>query len=146
MNKTLRITIGSLALSLASVGAAFAHHSFAAEFDGNKPIRIDGTLSKIEWSNPHSYFYVDVKDDGGKVASWGCEGANPGALTRRGFNRGDAKLGQHIVVDGYAAKDGSHLMDVRRIYLEGKLVYEGASDDGPGANGPVSKNGGPGKQ
>src|ERR1700722_3143627 len=115
MNRTLKITVGSLVLSLAAVSTAFAHHSFAAEFDGNKPIRVEGTLSKLEWSNPHSYFYVDVKDAAGKVTSWGCEGANPGALTRRGFNKGDAKIGQHIVVDGYAAKDGSHLMDVRRI-------------------------------
>jgi hypothetical protein len=106
------------------------HHSFAAEFDGNKPIRIEGTLSKMEWTNPHAYFYIDVKDDKGNVVNWGCEGATPGQLTRQGFRRGDVKLGDKIVVDGYAAKDGAHLMNARRIYLNGKAIFGGAEGDG----------------
>src|SRR5260370_22040667 len=84
-----------------------AHDSFAWEFDGNKPVRLEGTLTKIEWTNPHSYFYIDVKDTAGNVVNWGCEGGGPGALSRRGFKRGDIKLGDKIVVDGYLAKDGS---------------------------------------
>ncbi len=127
MRKTLLALVTGMAVSAVSL---VAHHSFAAEFDGNRPMRIEGTLSKIEWTNPHSYFYVDVKDASGKVVTWGCEGANPGQLTRRGFKRGDAKLGDKITVDGYGAKDGSRLMDARRIYLNGKIIFGGSEGDG----------------
>jgi hypothetical protein len=125
----LTLTFLSLALSLAT-DSALAHHSFAAEFDGKKPIRIQGTLSKVEWTNPHSWFWVDVKDDAGNAATWGCEGASPSVLTRKGFQKGEAKLGDQLVVDGYAAKDGSHLMNARRIYLNGKLIFEQTEGDG----------------
>jgi hypothetical protein len=111
-----------------------AHHSFAAEFDGTKPIRLTGALAKIEWTNPHSYFYIDVKDESGKVVTWGCEAGAPGALSRKGFKRGDLKLGDTIIVDGYLAKDGSHLVDARRVTLPDGRVVSGASagDGGPG--------------
>jgi len=113
-----------------------AHHSFAAEFDGSKAVRLRGTLTKIEWTNPHSYFYVDVKDDKGNVVNWGCEAASPGALSRRGFKKGDVKLGDLVIVDGYLAKDGSHLIDARRVTLpDGRIVSGGsAGDGGPGSN------------
>jgi hypothetical protein len=111
-----------------------AHHSFAAEFDGSKPIRLTGALAKIEWTNPHSYFYITVKDDAGGVVTWGCEAGSPGALSRRGFKRGDLKLGDTVIVDGYLAKDGSHLVDARRVTLPDGRVVSGASagDGGPG--------------
>jgi uncharacterized protein DUF6152 len=111
-----------------------AHHSFAAEFDSNQPVRLTGALTKIEWTNPHSFFYIDVKDDKGNVVNWACEGGGPGALSRRGFKRGDIKLGDVIVVDGYRAKDGSHLIDARRVTLpDGRRIYGGsAGDGGPG--------------
>ena len=125
-----KLIIFAVSLGLAGTGTALAHHSFAAEFDGNKPIRLEGTLSKVEWMNPHSYFYVDVKDDKGTVVTWGCEGANPGVLSRQGFRKGDVKLGDNLVVDGYAAKDGAHLMNVRRIYLNGKLIFDGSGEGG----------------
>ena len=113
------------------------HHSFAAEFDGSKAIRITGALTKIEWTNPHSYFYVNVKDSQGNVVNWSCEAGAPGALSRRGFKRGDVKLGDTIVVDGYLAKDGSHLMDARRVTLpDGRIISGGsAGDGGPGDTG-----------
>ena len=135
MRPTLSVLIATLGLSVAL--PLVAHHSFAAEFDGSKSARIKGVLTKIEWTNPHSYFYLDVKDEKGNTASWGCEGGAPGALSRRGFKRGDIKLGDTLVVDGYLAKDGSHLIDARRVTLpDGRIVYGvSAGDGGPGDNG-----------
>jgi hypothetical protein len=123
-----------IALTLAVVTPLIAHHSFAAEFDASKAMRITGALAKIEWTNPHSYFYVDVKDENGTVTRWSCEAGSPGALSRRGFKRGDIKLGDTIVVDGYRAKDGSRLMDARRVTLPDGRIVSGASagDGGPG--------------
>lgn len=125
-----KLIIFAVSLGLSGAGTALAHHSFAAEFDGNKPIRLEGALSKVEWMNPHSYFYVDVNDEKGTAVTWGCEGANPGVLSRQGFRKGDVKLGDKLVVDGYAAKDGAHLMNVRRIYLNGKLIFDGSGEGG----------------
>ncbi|MGA3204020.1 MAG: DUF6152 family protein [Bryobacteraceae bacterium] len=125
-------------LALAAAVPVLAHHSFAAEFDASKAIRLTGTLTKIEWTNPHSYFYVDVKDEKGQIANWGCEGAGPGALSRRGFKRGDIKIGDTLIVDGYRAKDGSRLIDARRVTLpDGRNIYGGTpGDGGPGDTGP----------
>jgi Family of unknown function (DUF6152) len=119
---------------LLTVTPLVAHHSFAAEFDATKAVRLEGTLTKIEWTNPHSYFYVDVKDKDGKVQNWGCEGAGPGALSRRGFKKGDVKIGDTLVIDGYRAKDGSRLIDARRVTLpDGRNIYGGTpGDGGPG--------------
>jgi Family of unknown function (DUF6152) len=115
-----------------------AHHSFAAEFDGSKAIRLTGTLTKVEWTNPHSYFYIDVKGDDGSVVKWGCEAGSPGALSRRGFKRGDLRLGDVVIVDGYRAKDGSNLVDARRVTLPDGRIVSGASagDGGPGEPPP----------
>src|SRR3954468_611405 len=110
-----------------------AHHSFAAEFDASQALRVTGTLAKIEWTNPHSYFYIDAKDENGNTVRWSCEAGSPGALSRRGFKRGDLKLGDTIVVDGYRARDGSNLADARRVTLPDGRVVSGASagDGGP---------------
>jgi hypothetical protein len=137
MNVKLLVLAGSLAL--AAVSPVLAHHSFAAEFDAHRAIRITGTLAKLEWTNPHSYFYLDVKDDQGNVARWACEGGGPGALSRRGFRKGDVKLGDTLIIDGYQAKDGSHLMDARRVTLpDGRSIFGGAPGDG-GPGDPTAK-------
>src|ERR1700694_4809564 len=129
MNLKLSIIITGLAVTVAF--PLLGHHSFAAEFDGTKAVRLRGSLTKIEWTNPHSYFYIDVTDDKGNVVNWGCEGGGPGALSRRGFKRGDIKLGDKIVVDGYLAKDGSHLVDARRVTLpDGRRIDGGSEGDG----------------
>jgi hypothetical protein len=133
-----KIVAAGAVLALAAAVPMLAHHSFAAEFDASKAVRLTGTLTKIEWTNPHSYFYIDVKDERGQIANWGCEGAGPGALSRRGFKRGDIKIGDTLVVDGYRAKDGSRLIDARRVTLpDGRNIYGGTpGDGGPGDAGP----------
>jgi len=130
----LRIVFFAACVGLTSAWPLFAHHSFAAEFDGSKAFRITGALSKIEWTNPHTYFYLDVKDESGNLVKWTCEAGSPGALSRRGFKKSDLKLGDTLVVDGYLAKDGSHLIDARRVTLADGRVVSGASagDGGPG--------------
>jgi hypothetical protein len=118
-----------------SAGArpAVAHHSFAAQYDASKAIRLVGTLTKIEWTNPHTYFYIDVKESDGTVVQWGLEAGSPGALSRRGFKRSDLKLGDTIIVDGYQSRDGSRLADARRVTLPDGRIVSGASagDGGP---------------
>jgi Family of unknown function (DUF6152) len=128
-----RLYLAAACVALLNALAAQAHHSFAAEFDGTKPVRLVGTITRIEWTNPHSYFYLDVKGAKG-VNNWACESGNPGALSRRGWKKGDIKLGDSLIVDGYLAKDGSRLIDARRVKLpDGRTVYGGsAGDGGPG--------------
>ena len=127
------LVVSVVSIGLAAAPHVLAHHSFAAEFDGNKVIRLVGTITRIEWTNPHSYFYLDVKDDQGNVTKWTCESGNPGALSRRGWKRGDLKFGDTLIVDGYLAKDGSRLVDARRVTLPDGRVVSGASagDGGP---------------
>ena len=104
---------------------------------GNKPVRLVGKITRVEWTNPHSYLYLDVTDAKGNTTNWGAEGAGPGALTRRGWKKTDLKIGDTIVIDGYRAKDGSHLIDARRVTLpDGRSIYGGTpGDGGPGDNG-----------
>src|SRR2546425_11760365 len=130
-----------IGFALASTLPLLAHHSFSAQFDGSKAIRLQGTLAKIEWTNPHTYFYIDVKDEAGVALRWGCEAGAPAALSRRGFKRGDLKLGDTVIVDGYRAKDGSRLMDARRVTLPDGRIVSGASegDGGPQVPDPATK-------
>jgi hypothetical protein len=132
-----RLAVAVAVLAVNAGVRLLGHHSFAAEFDGSKPIRLTGALTKVEWTNPHSYFYIGVKADDGSVVTWGCEAGAPGALSRRGFKKGDLKLGDTVIVDGYLAKDGSHLVDARRVTLPDGRIVSGASagDGGPGEIG-----------
>jgi hypothetical protein len=125
--------LAAVLVALAPAGHATAHHSFAATFDASKAIRVTGTLAKVEWTNPHIYFYVDAKNENGTVVRWACESAAPGALSRRGFKRSSLKLGETLIVDGYQAKNGANLMDARRVTLADGTILSGATagDGGP---------------
>jgi hypothetical protein len=127
------LALAAVLVGLASDGRVAAHHSFAATFDASKAVRVTGTLAKVEWANPHIYFYVDVKDEKGTVVRWACESGAPGALSRRGFKRNLLKLGDMLIVDGYQAKNGANLMDARRVTLPDGQILVGASagDGGP---------------
>jgi hypothetical protein len=117
-------------ISLAAAAPLIAHHAFAGQFDVTKPITLMGTVTKIEWMNPHIYFYVDVKDNGGKVANWMIEGGSPNILLRAGWTKNSLKPGMEVTVEGYLAKDGSNIANMSVVTMAGKKVL--ARVDGPG--------------
>lgn len=114
---------------VASAMPLLAHHSFAAEFDSAKSINLTGVVTKVEWMNPHVYFYVDVKDPKtGKVANWGCEMGSPNGLTRTGWTRNTLKVGMVIQVEGSQAKDGSTVANARNVTVDGKKLGAASSE------------------
>ncbi|HLH42138.1 MAG TPA: DUF6152 family protein [Bryobacteraceae bacterium] len=130
MKSTLASLGAGLGLLIPAVPAV-AHHSFAAEYDSNKPVTITGTVSKVEWTNPHARFYVDVKDSSGKVTTWNFELASPNVLTRNGWRRNSLKVGDEVTVSGSMAKDGANLANARTVTLpDGKKVFAGSASEG----------------
>jgi hypothetical protein len=124
---TALITVG-LVLSTAS---AYAHHSFSSEFDQNQPITLEGTLTKLDWVNPHGFIYIDVKGSDGKVVNWAVETGAPNALLRRGVRKSDFIIGSQIKVQGFRAKSGLPVANGRTVKLsDGRDLFAGSSGTG----------------
>jgi hypothetical protein len=133
--KLLVVSALSAALLLSAVPLV-AHHSFAAEYDNNKPIKFSGKVTKVEWLNPHIYVYVDVKDNGGATVNYAVEGGAPNGLFRQGWRKDTLKVGDTLSVEGFLAKDGSNTVNARTWLLpDGKKVFAGNTEDG----GPAAK-------
>jgi len=111
--------------------AASAHHSFSSEYDASKPVTLNGVVTKVEWMNPHVYFYVNVKDDTGKVNNWALEMGAPSGLQRQGWTRNTLQVGDIVKVEGSAARNGTKLANARNVYKDGKKMGA-ASSEGQG--------------
>jgi uncharacterized protein DUF6152 len=130
-----KLLAGAAALGLLfPARPASAHHAFAAEFDAKKSIKISGTITKLEWTNPHAWLYVDVKDESGKLTSWSFELGSPNGLMRQGWRRTSLKEGDQVTIEGYGAKDGSNTANARSVTLpDGRKLFAGSpeTDGGP---------------
>jgi len=125
--------VAAFALAVSSVPAS-AHHSFAAEFDSAKPVTLTGKVTKVEWTNPHAFFYIDVKDEKtNEVGNWAAELNSPNSLMRLGWTRDSMKIDDVVTVTGSLAKDGSKLLNARSIVLAstGKRLFAGSSEPTP---------------
>ena len=124
-----RLVIAGVAMLLLSAVTAAAHHSFAAEFDAAKPFKMTGVVTKVEWQNPHTFFYIDVTDAGGKVTNWAMELGSPNGLMRNGWTRNTLKIGDAVNVEGSLARSGRPLGNARSIVLEstGQRLFAASS-------------------
>ena len=131
MRSHVQFLIASLGFALSVAAPVFAHHSFATEYDSAKPVTLTGSVTKVEWMNPHARFYMDVKNDKGVVTNWELELGSPNGLARRGWTRNSMRIGDQIIADGYMAKDGSNLANARNVKLaDGRKLFAGSTDDG----------------
>ena len=131
-------TMAWMGLGAMLAAPAWAHHSFAAEFDDKQPIKLQGKVTKVEFINPHSWIYIDVKSANGAVTNWAIEGGSPNALYRHGFTRDSLPLGTEIIVTGFRAKDGSNRGVGKDLtFTDGKRLFMGGS--APGADGENEK-------
>ena len=127
MKSTLAIVV--VAVGLLPARPTIAHHAFAAEFDANKPVKLTGTVTKVDWRNPHTWFFIDVTDETGKVANWGWELGSPNGLLRAGWTRNSMKIGDVVTVEGSAARDGSNLANAQTVTLNstGQRLFAASS-------------------
>ena len=127
-----QLSILAMSLGLAALALpAHAHHSFVAQYDAKKPVTLTGVVTKIEWMNPHMYFFIDVKDPSGNVTNWALENGNLSTLLRQGWRKDSLKIGDTVTVAGTLAKDGSHLANAASVTLtDGRKVFSGSSNPG----------------
>ena len=127
--RTKSVFLAGCALALMAI-PALAHHSFAAEYESSKPLTLKGTVTKVEWLNPHVWFYIDVKDDSGAVQHWQCEAGPPNMLSRNGWRKDSLKPGDQVTVNGFQAKDGSNTANASHVLLpDGKKIFSGNNED-----------------
>jgi len=137
MRKHIFAGIAGIALMFATVPLR-AHHAFSSEFDADKPMKLEGTISKTEWINPHAWIHIEVKTPEGKTEEWMIEGGTPNTLMRRGISRDTLKIGTPIVVTGYQAKDGSMRVNGRDLtYPDGRKLFLGSTGTGAPYEKPV---------
>jgi hypothetical protein len=128
INVAIGVAVASLLVNAAPV---FAHHAFAAEFDAKKPVKMRGTVTRMEWINPHAWIHIDVKETDGKVIQWMIEAGTPNTLFRRGFTKDSLAVGTEILVDGYQSKDGSNRANGRDVtFPDGRKLFLGSSGTG----------------
>ena len=124
------------ALAVLGAPAAIAHHAFTAEFDGTKPVMLQGVVTRMDWVNPHSWIYIDVPQPDGSVQHWEVEAGAPNAMFRRGWNKNSIPVGTEIVVDGYRAKNGKNIANGRNVtFPDGRKMFVGSSGTGAPTDG-----------
>ena len=134
MRNRISIIVGA-ALLVAAM-PVWPHHSFSAEFDGDKPVKLRGTVTKMEWINPHAWIHIDVKDENGKVTNWMVECGAPNVLFRRGITKNSVTAGMEIIVDGYRAKDGSSRANGKDVmFTDGRKLFLGTAGSGAPGDG-----------
>ena len=122
--------LGSLLAITCLSAPLVAHHSFAAEYDDSKPVKVTGVVTRVEWQNPHIWFYVDSKDESGKITHWAFSGGAPGQLMRRGIYKDVIQPGMSVNVDGYRAKDGSNNANGAKVtFPDGRQVFTASAED-----------------
>jgi hypothetical protein len=126
-------TLVAAVTAAAAAGAAVAHHSFASEFDASKKIKLTGTVTKVQWRNPHTYFFVDVKGEDGAIHNWAMELGSPNVLMRRGWTRDSLKIGDQVIVEGSRARDNSYKGNANSVVMgDGKRLFNGSAEENEG--------------